>query len=192
MDGFHKSRPSYATLSHCWGKIEDKLVLTLENKDSWKREIPTFGQLKTFTDAIQVARQLGFYFIGIDSLCIIQNSKKDWQFESTQMSNVYKYSFCNITATAAKSDIEGCFYTRTIGDIVEPLTIEFQSELSTSIPKYPSAITVPSREGSPKSLKGRYELITREAAERWQDDIYCSAVNGRAWVFQEVNVEASL
>ena len=54
---------TYATLSHCWGKIENKLVLTLENHDSWRKAIPSFGKLKTFQDAVEIARRLGIWYI---------------------------------------------------------------------------------------------------------------------------------
>ncbi|KAK1502880.1 hypothetical protein CTAM01_04869 [Colletotrichum tamarilloi] len=34
---------------------------------------------KTFQDAVLVTRRLGIKYIWIDSLCIIQDSKLDWE-----------------------------------------------------------------------------------------------------------------
>jgi hypothetical protein len=44
----------YATLSHCWGRIANKLMLTKENKASLYRAMPQLPQ--TFEDAITAAR----------------------------------------------------------------------------------------------------------------------------------------
>ena len=53
----------YATLSHCWGIIEDKLVLTKSNLEHWKRKIPHRDNLKTFYDAIDITRRLEIGYI---------------------------------------------------------------------------------------------------------------------------------
>ncbi|RDL40024.1 uncharacterized protein BP5553_00003 [Venustampulla echinocandica] len=178
---------TYATLSHCWGKIEDKLVLTLENRDDLKQAIPPFGGLKTFEDAVNIARQLGLWYLWIDSLCIVQNSKEDWLAQSAQMSNVYKYSFCNITATSATSDLEGCFFNRSLNQVyLNPLYIDFTDDLSSNSLDEPHLIiAVPSRKDSPRSLEGRYELLQKGAIWAWREDITLAAVNRRAWVVQE-------
>lgn len=68
--------------------------------------------METFKDAIKVTRSSGLKYIWIDSLCIIQDSQSDWLHESKLMSNVYKYSYCNISATAAANDTIGLFCER--------------------------------------------------------------------------------
>ncbi|KAL8992586.1 MAG: hypothetical protein Q9169_006984 [Polycauliona sp. 2 TL-2023] len=102
----------YATLSHCWGVIPDKVVLTQNIFEAWQRMIPDEALMPTFKDAIKVTRSLGMQYLWIDSICIIQDSQSDWLHESSQMSNVYKYAHCNIAATAADSDLSGMFSTR--------------------------------------------------------------------------------
>lgn len=64
---------------------------------------------KTFLDAIAVARRLRVGYLWIDSLCIFQDSKSDWQAESSRMGDVYSGSFCNIAATAATNPAGGIF-----------------------------------------------------------------------------------
>jgi hypothetical protein len=68
----------YATLSHCWGKIK---FLTLEksNLEVLKNNIPLEALSQTFKDAIEIALELGFAYIWIDSLCIVQDDPKDWE-----------------------------------------------------------------------------------------------------------------
>lgn len=69
------ARP-YATLSHCWGKIEI-LRLLLSNLAALKEGIDVHSLPKTFQDAIHVTRSLGLRYLWIDSLCIIQDFKPD-------------------------------------------------------------------------------------------------------------------
>lgn len=94
----------YATLSHCWGVIQDRVHLTQRCLEAWQTVIPNEALMSTFKDAVIVTRNLGMRYLWIDSLCIIQDSKSDWLYESSRMSNVYKYAHCNIAATAS----EGC------------------------------------------------------------------------------------
>ncbi|QDS76341.1 hypothetical protein FKW77_002801 [Venturia effusa] len=106
----HSNR-RYTTLSHCWGNAQ-LLKLTKENFDAFQQGLPIASLPKTFQDAIAVTRSLGIDFIWIDSLCIIQNSKEDWQMESAQMGQVYRFSSCNIAATDAHDASEGLFFDR--------------------------------------------------------------------------------
>ncbi|KAL9615377.1 MAG: hypothetical protein Q9167_000205 [Letrouitia subvulpina] len=102
---------NYATLSHCWGEsqpLTTKLA-TLETRQSGitDSELP-----KSFMDAVTACRKLDIKYLWIDSLCIIQDSKKDWQAESATMGNVYGNSTLTIAAASAKDSYEGCFFQR--------------------------------------------------------------------------------
>ncbi len=44
---------------------------------------------KNFADAIQIARDLGFSYLWIDSLCIIQDSDDDMKREIAKMGSIY-------------------------------------------------------------------------------------------------------
>jgi len=102
---------SYATLSHCWGTLET-FQLTKGNFDTLQESIEINDLCKTFQDAIGIARQFGFDFLWIDSLCIIQNDELDWARESATMGKVYGNSALNIAATGAADGTEGCFFNR--------------------------------------------------------------------------------
>ncbi|PMD48866.1 HET-domain-containing protein, partial [Hyaloscypha variabilis F] len=101
----------YLTLSHCWGgKVFT--TLTRENVEQFLSHIPTKSLSKTFRDAIEVTRRLGFKYLWIDSLCIIQGDEVDWTKEASRMEFVYLNSALNIAASAAPDGDFGCFSTR--------------------------------------------------------------------------------
>lgn len=71
----------YATLSHCWGDVPT--IKTETESIRLRRDgIPLETLPKTFCEAIQVCRKLGMPYLWIDSLCIIQDSKGDWEYHS--------------------------------------------------------------------------------------------------------------
>ena len=64
----------YTALSHRWGSKPGSTT-TLGNLN---RRISISHLPKTFLDAITVSKRLGIGYIWIDSLCIIQDSKKEY------------------------------------------------------------------------------------------------------------------
>ncbi|KAI0895431.1 heterokaryon incompatibility protein-domain-containing protein [Annulohypoxylon nitens] len=98
----------YLTLSHCWGGA-DVLKLTTRNMNELKSAIPFTKLPQTFQDAVVITRQLGFQYLWIDSLCIIQDSELDWSSEAMIMGEIYANSTCTIAALTARSSSEGCF-----------------------------------------------------------------------------------
>lgn len=69
----------YFTLSHCWGKIEN-LKLSQNNVQSLEAGIPENDLCPAFKDAFHVTRTLGYRYIWIDSLCIVQDERCLWWF----------------------------------------------------------------------------------------------------------------
>lgn len=102
------NRPGYATLSHCWGKIEFE-TLKSTNIEDFGRFIPRRLLTKTFLDAVHITRAVGLKYLWIDSLCIIQDISQDWETEASMMASVYGGSCLNIAASSAKDGTEGCF-----------------------------------------------------------------------------------
>lgn len=60
----------YVTLSHCWGR-NPVISLLDSNITEFQRSIPFESLSKTFRDAVEVTRSLGYQYLWIDSLCII-------------------------------------------------------------------------------------------------------------------------
>jgi hypothetical protein len=101
----------YLTLSHCWG-ASGHISLTKENYASFLGPTPDSQLPKTFQHAISITLSLGFSYIRIDSLCIIQDDVNDWKAQASMMGAVYENACCNIAATWAANGNDGCFTTR--------------------------------------------------------------------------------
>ncbi|KAG4425138.1 hypothetical protein IFR04_001705 [Cadophora malorum] len=71
------------------------------------RDLPT-----TFQDAVQITRALGIRYLWIDSLCIVQDDKDDWEIESAKMAEIYLGSCLTIAATASFDSSGGFFFNR--------------------------------------------------------------------------------
>ncbi|KAJ3457178.1 hypothetical protein MRS44_014319 [Fusarium solani] len=100
------TRAKYVALSHCWGgKIE--LVLETGNLNTFQNSIPCSSLAATFRDAITITRNLGIRYLWIDSLCIIQNSRDDWEQELNNMGPIFRDSTLALFAAASKNSNEG-------------------------------------------------------------------------------------
>lgn len=99
----------YTALSHCWGKLDelDKFCTYKSNISQFKNSIELDRLPQSFQDAIIVSRGIGVPYLWIDSLCIIQDDKEDWETESAKMGHIFTSANCTIGATSAKSSVEG-------------------------------------------------------------------------------------
>jgi hypothetical protein len=104
----------YVALSHCWGPLKDgeKFCTSKRNVDQLKRRINVEKLPRTFRDTVTIARGLGISYIWIDSLCIIQDDKNDWERESGRMERVFSDAYCTIGASSASSSLDGLITTR--------------------------------------------------------------------------------
>ncbi|KAK3392286.1 protein TOL [Sordaria brevicollis] len=146
--GLPLSETPFMSLSHCWGKDGVPTQLLQENYDRFTKEGIKLTELpRTFRDAIDVTRRLNLVpYIWIDSLCIIQDSKQDWDDESVKMQYVYRNSVLNLAAGASPNSHGGLFNPRyplstvpwsiplpvssfsSVGESEKVLTSEYRSE----------------------------------------------------------------
>ncbi|KAF5010796.1 hypothetical protein FDECE_3058 [Fusarium decemcellulare] len=96
----------FTALSHCWGSCRHMTTTTL-NVDSHRQGISFSSFPKTFQDAIYVTRALGIRYLWIDSLCILQDDKLDWEVESSKMADIYGNAHVVISASQATNSSEG-------------------------------------------------------------------------------------
>ncbi|KAL9629892.1 MAG: hypothetical protein Q9204_005019 [Flavoplaca sp. TL-2023a] len=117
---------------------------------------------KNFQDAIEVVRKLEFKYLWIDALCIIQDSKSDWENESAKMNDVYECSYLTIVATAAATSDAGFLHRARL-----------------------SAVTLPYRDDVDPTIDGKF-LVTRTVTGRdpW-NPVDKAAWNTRGWTYQE-------
>lgn len=96
----------YIALSHCWGTCRDFLT-TRENLQDRTSGFELTDLPATFRDAVTTARILNIPFLWIDSVCIIQGDKEDWEIEGSKMADVYSNATLCIAAADANDDAEG-------------------------------------------------------------------------------------
>jgi len=121
----------YLTLSHCWGDpshMATKLTVhTLRDYSDRNAGISLDALPRTFRDAVEVTRRLGFRYLWIDSLCIIQSepdrdmsesdarvTTEDWRSESSKMCGIYTNCSLTLAAASAKDSRDGLFYEKDI------------------------------------------------------------------------------
>jgi hypothetical protein len=122
--------------------------------------IPVETLSKTFQDAMWLTRVLGFRYLWIDSLCIMQDSEDDWRREAASMKNIYMKATLNIAATAASDGREGLFYERDPISIV-PHTVEIAWD---------------------GVCKGKYHFFNQNL---WKEEVLDAPLGKRGWVLQE-------
>ncbi|OCK73316.1 HET-domain-containing protein [Lepidopterella palustris CBS 459.81] len=174
---------SYVSLSHCWGKLPNKIILTQANISKWRKQLPPLKPMQTFIDAIDFTRKLGISYIWIDSLCIIQDSEADWRKESTLMSEVYLNALVNITASWAADDSKGCYVDRD-PEIVLSVSLLFKRGAMEAIAladEDTNIISLQAAENEP-ILEGQYRL---QWLNMWHDEVLGAPVSSRGWIVQE-------
>ncbi len=104
----------YIALSHCWGNIqeESKFCTYRENIKKRKTGIDFDKLPRSFQDAVKITKALGVRYLWIDSICIIQRDKDDWETEAGNMEDVFSSAYCTIAASSARSSLEGFIHNR--------------------------------------------------------------------------------
>lgn len=99
----------YLALSHCWGLTMPECGKTKTTNLDTHLECISYESLpRTFQDFIDIARRVKVRYVWIDSLCIIQDSREDWEKEAAQMADVYSKSYLTVAASGSANGTEGC------------------------------------------------------------------------------------
>jgi hypothetical protein len=103
----------YVALSYCWGPGKQPVMLTRSRIESRSFAYPLSELPPTLRDVILISRRLGFEYVWIDALCIIQDSidAEDWKRESANMANIYGNAALTIAASAAHRTSDGILST---------------------------------------------------------------------------------
>jgi hypothetical protein len=92
----------YLTLSYCWGG--DQPVKALKgNLEALKSGITVATLPQTIQDAVHNTRQLGYRYLWVDALCILQDDKEDKATEIAAMADIYHNSTATILAVTSSS-----------------------------------------------------------------------------------------
>jgi Heterokaryon incompatibility protein (HET) len=117
----------YIALSYCWGG-QQRLTTTLWTLAKRVKGIPKSRLPQTIRDAIEVTQRLGFRYLWVDSLCIIQDSQDDMRAELAMMGEVYKNATITLAAGNAKSVEEGFLSERPYFPKGVPLPISLSNQ----------------------------------------------------------------
>ncbi|KAL7952294.1 heterokaryon incompatibility domain-containing protein [Trichoderma compactum] len=93
--------PPYAALSYVWGTCPVFKTLQSNVKDLMQPQgLPVPSLPKSIRDAMVLASDLGFQYIWIDSICIIQDSAEDKVQQLRMMDSIYSRASLTIVAAA--------------------------------------------------------------------------------------------
>src|SRR5438045_1510662 len=96
----------YVTLSYRWG-VNKNLTTTLATLDDRVKGIHMRLLPAAMRDAVVATTKLGFWYLWIDALCIIQDSIDDWLEQSRLMASIYGNATLNIVADGASDCADG-------------------------------------------------------------------------------------
>ena len=101
----------YVALSYCWGSTQC-FITTIGSLNEMLSTMPIEILSKTVQDAIETTRDLGYRYLWVDALCIIQDDESDKLREISNMSAIYKDAAVTIAAASASSSHEGFLRVR--------------------------------------------------------------------------------
>ena len=172
------AQAKYTTLSYCWGTAPC-FTLKEANVRDMKHSICHNTLPKTIQDAIIVTRDLDVQYLWVDSLCIIQDSMDDWARECEVMGDIYAGSYCNIAATGAGSNEEGCIFERDPATILS-VGVHFSGSPIHDPTENPGSQVCPRQSAIPP---GVYAIVNDE--DVWRLDFAEAPLCQRAWAVQE-------
>lgn len=107
IESKHAGKQRYLALSYCWGHGQKKLLNTA-TLDEFSRDGILLADLDaTIQDAIRVTVNLGYLYLWVDALCIIQNNSELRDSEIGRMGSIYENASITIVASRASSVSQG-------------------------------------------------------------------------------------
>jgi hypothetical protein len=83
-----------------------------ETLGAFRAGIPASELPKSLGNAIIATRKLGLRYLWIDSLCIVQDDKKDKAEEISEMPQIYQNAYVTISAASAANCHDGFLHVR--------------------------------------------------------------------------------
>lgn len=114
MDLADFNRP-YTALSYRWPKNDDKKGLCEKSTlEDFRKSIPVQALPPSVQNAIKVTRDLGYRYLWVDRLCIVQDDKCEKKVEIRKMKDIYQNAHLVISAARKDSECLGFLYPRTL------------------------------------------------------------------------------
>lgn len=172
-----------------WGKTLP-LTTTKENIDTFLVNIPIESMPKTLREAATLTLDLGYEFIWIDALCIVQDDPDDWAMEGAKMHWIYQGATLTLSAAAADNCAAGLFPDKSSTVRSEPIDLELraqgpgETEVEAEEAKDDRIVVIPK---PPPSSPQQLSLVVQyEGHERLPPHIRARGyLSTRGWVLQE-------
>ena len=101
---------NYACLSYSWGPSAFRSYVTTSSNFKGNFRILRHGEMPlTIRNAFDICRKLGFRYLWIDAICIVQDSRADWHLEVWNMASIYRNCCLTIAADLSTTVDDGCF-----------------------------------------------------------------------------------
>ncbi len=111
----------YIALSYCWGDPDGNAITQRATLATFSEQLPLDRLSRTIREAIELVRRLGFRYLWVDALCIVQDDKDDWDRESRRMTSVYENALATVVALGADHAGEGLFLSGNEPPLASPL-----------------------------------------------------------------------
>lgn len=164
------TKATYCILSYCWGR-PGNAITTKSNISERMKGIPLTSLPTLLREAVLTARVLGFDYIWIDALCIIQDDEEDWAREASVMHKLYSRADLTITSLVAADSRDKLFQPRP-RRVCRPVPMNFGH-------------IVPKRERLPFKKGSVVELAVYPDREIARETAVRGPVHQRAWILQE-------
>ena len=149
----------YVTLSYKWGGAR-KFTTTIANLQRHELSIPFKHLPRTFKEAIYVTYSLGFRWLWIDALCIVQDSTEKLR-EIERMGLVFRRSTLTLFAASGDNADAGLSVMRD-PRTVRPCRLEVRTTLNNTTVVNPSHITLKYQKGALAPLFTRGWVLQEE------------------------------
>jgi hypothetical protein len=123
-----RTEDKYACLSYSWG-VKGFAVTTSGNYEELKHGFDREELPIVFRDAAAVVQSLGIRYLWIDTLCIIQDSKVDWEEQAARIGEIFEGATITIAASSSPNPYHSLFRARE--SMFEE--VELYSEIGTDI-----------------------------------------------------------
>ncbi|KAJ9613925.1 hypothetical protein H2200_002061 [Cladophialophora chaetospira] len=150
---------AYLTMSHRWHETTPRL--TRRHRSEYEQPAPWTELPGYFQDAFQITQSLGYRYLWVDSLCIVQDDRLDMLKEGLTMAEIYRNATCNLAALACSSN--NIFAERHPGQISNICELNLPEEYS----------------------NGATEPVLLLNMELWRSEVEQAPLCNRGWVLQE-------
>ena len=88
--------------------------LSKDNIDKYRRGIDVNDLPLVFRDSIDMCRRIGFSYLWIDALCLVQDDPVERKREIEVMGDIYSSAACNFSALASADADVGLYIQLTV------------------------------------------------------------------------------